>query len=147
MDFADNFSLLLRSRYPLLYIPTFEEERLEQAIADIAKNLGRAIYLWDFVEGYTANPTDAGFAKRNPLQALEFVDKISHPALFLLRDFDRFLEDVAIARKLKNLNRRLKELPQNIILLATQIAIPPTLQEILTVVELSLIHISEPTRH
>ena len=140
MDFADNFSLLLRSRYPLLYIPTFEEERLEQVIADIAKNLGRAIYLWDFVEGYTANPTDAGFAKRNPLQALEFVDKISHPALFLLRDFDRFLEDVAIARKLKNLNRRLKELPQNIILLATQIAIPPTLQEILTVVEFPLPH-------
>ncbi len=138
MDFADNLSLLLRSRYPLLYIATFEEERLEQAIADIAKNLGRTIYLWDFVEGYTSNPTDAGFGKRNPLQALEFVDKISQPALFLLRDFDRFLEDVAIARKLKNLHRRLRELPQNVILLTTQINIPHTLQEILTVVEFPL---------
>jgi len=138
MDFADNLSLLLRSRYPVIYISTYEEERLEQAIADTAKHLGRSIYLWDFVEGYTANPTDAGFGKRNPLQALEFVDKISQPALFVLRDFDRFLEDVAIARKLKNLHRRLRELPQNIILLATQINIPSALQEILTVLEFPL---------
>jgi len=140
MDFADNFSLLLRSRYPVIYVATYEEERLEQAIADIAKTLGRTIYLWDFVEGYTANPTDASFGKRNPLQALEFVDKISQPALFLLRDFDRFLEDVAIARKLKNLSRRLKEIPQNIILVATQINIPAPLQEILTVAEFPLPH-------
>jgi hypothetical protein len=27
-------------------------------------------YSWDFVDGYTNNPNNEGFAKRNPLQAL-----------------------------------------------------------------------------
>ena len=33
MSFAEELELLLRARYPLNYIPTLEEERLEMAIA------------------------------------------------------------------------------------------------------------------
>ena len=40
MTFADEFELLLRACYPLLYIPTQEEERLEAAIADIKSQAG-----------------------------------------------------------------------------------------------------------
>ncbi|MGL5510159.1 MAG: AAA family ATPase, partial [Microcoleaceae cyanobacterium] len=105
MDFQAEFSLLLRSRYPVIYIPTREEERLEQAIAFLAKEQGnRAVYTWDFVDGYQGNPNDVGFAKRNPLQALELIEKIpdSAPVILILRDFQRFLEDVAVSRKLRN---------------------------------------------
>ena len=113
--FSDEFELLLRSRYPLIYIPTREEERVEVAIAQSAKKQGsRAVYIWDFVDGYQGNPNDAGFGKRNPLQALEFVEKLpaSAPAIFILRDFQRFLEDVSISRKLRNLARLLKSVPK-----------------------------------
>jgi len=33
MSFSDEFELLLRARYPLIYIATREEERVEAAIA------------------------------------------------------------------------------------------------------------------
>ncbi len=50
MSFGEEFELLLRARYPLIYITTLEEERLEKAIADIAKQSNnRAVYVWDFV--------------------------------------------------------------------------------------------------
>lgn len=93
MSFNDQFELLLRARYPLIYIPTPEEERVETAIALSAKRLGdRAVYIWDFVDGYQGNPNDAGFGRRNPLQALEFIEKLpeSAAAIFVLRDFHRF---------------------------------------------------------
>jgi SpoVK/Ycf46/Vps4 family AAA+-type ATPase len=138
MVFADRLISLLRARYPLIAIATAEEVRLEETIAGIAKGLGRSVYVWDFVEGYSANPTDAGTGKRNPLQALEFVEKIGQGAIFILRDFDRFLEDVAIARKLKNLDQRLQELPQNLILIAPQFAIPDTLREAITLLNFPL---------
>jgi SpoVK/Ycf46/Vps4 family AAA+-type ATPase len=141
MSFNEEFELLLRACYPLIYIPTSEEERLEAAIAISAKRLGnRAVYLWDFVEGYQDNPNHAGFGRRNPLQALEFVEKLPEttPAIFILRDFHRFLEDIAIARQLRNLARRLKSQPKNIILLAPEINIPPELTEVLTVVDFPL---------
>ncbi|MFB2923753.1 MULTISPECIES: AAA family ATPase [Aerosakkonema] len=141
MVFKEEFELLLRARYPLIYIPTCEEERVEGTIAEIAKKQGnRGIYVWDFVDGYQGNPNDAGFGRRNPLQALELVEKIaaSAPAIFILRDFHRFLEDVAICRKLKNLARLLKSQPKNIVILSPRIAIPEELSEVLTVLEFHL---------
>ena len=141
MNFREEFKLLLRARYPLIYIATHEEERVETAIKEEAANQGnRPVYTWDFVDGYQGNINDAGFGKRNPLQALEFVEKIlpTAPAVLILRDYHRFLEDVAIARKLRNLARLLKSQPKNIVLLSPQIAIPDDLTEVLTVVEFPL---------
>ena len=146
MSFNDEFELLLRARYPLIYIPTLEEERAEVAIAQAAQQLGeRAVYLWDFVDGYQGNPNDQGFGRRNPLQALEFVEKIpaNAPSIFILRDFHRFLDDISISRKLKNLARLLKSQPKNIVIVTPQVAIPPDLTEVLTVQEFPLPDVSE----
>lgn len=146
MSFNDEFELLLRARYPLIYVPTREEERVESAIAHSAKQQGnRGVYVWDFVDGYQGNPNDAGFGRRNPLQALEFVEKLpaTAAAVFVLRDFHRFLEDVSIARKLRNLSRLLKSQPKNIVIIAPQISIPDDLSEVLTVLEFPLPHIPE----
>jgi len=141
MNFSEEFELLLRARYPLIYIPTLEEERLEAAIAQSAKQQGnRAVYTWDFVDGYQGNPNDVGFGKRNPLQALELVEKLpaSAAAIFILRDFHRFLEDVSIARKLRNLARTLKSQPKNIVLVSPQVTIPDELGEVLTILDFPL---------
>jgi SpoVK/Ycf46/Vps4 family AAA+-type ATPase len=141
MSFQDEFELLLRACYPLLYIPTTEEERVETAIADCGQRLGkRAIYIWDFVEGYQDNPNNENIGKRNPLQALEFVEKLPDQVggIFILRDFHRFLEDVSIARKLRNLARHLKSQPKNVVILSPQLQIPTDLAEVLTVVDFPL---------
>ncbi|MEQ9358492.1 AAA family ATPase [Coleofasciculus chthonoplastes] len=146
MSFNDEFELLLRARYPLIYIPTLEEERAEVAIAQAAQRLGeRAVYLWDFVDGYQGNPNDQGFGRRNPLQALEFVEKIpaNAPSIFILRDFHRFLEDISVSRKLKNLARLLKSQPKNLVIVTPQVAIPPDLTEVLTVQEFPLPDVGE----
>jgi hypothetical protein len=141
MNFSEELELLLRARYPLIYIPTQEEERVEAMIAQCAKQQGnRSVYVWDFVDGYQGNPNDAGFGKRNPLQALEFIEKLpaSVAAVFILRDFHRFLEDVSVSRKLKNLTRSLKSQPKNIVILSPQLNIPDDLSEVMTVVEFPL---------
>lgn len=141
MTFADEFELLLRACYPLLYIPTQEEERLEAAIAVSAQRVGnRAVYVWDFVEGYQGNPNSENMARRNPLQALEFIEKLPSGSngVFILRDFQRFLEDISVSRKLRNLTRRLKAESKNIVMVAPQIQIPTELTEIITVVDFPL---------
>lgn len=63
MSFQEELLLLLRARYPVIYIATLEEERVEQAIAACTKPLNnRSVYVWDFVDGYQGNPNDAGVA-------------------------------------------------------------------------------------
>ena len=141
MTFQQEFELLIRACYPLIYIPTPEEERLEKAIAQCAQTLqNRNIYIWDFVDGYQDNPNNEGVGRRNPLQALEFVENLPNSigGIFILRDFQRFLEDVSISRKLRNLARSLKSQPKNLIIIAPQIEIPEELTEVLTVVDFPL---------
>ena len=74
------------------------------------------------------------------MQALEFVDKLSPDVsgIFILRDYHRFLEDVSVARKLRNLGRKLKSEPKNIIILSPQITIPSDLSEAIVILEFPL---------
>jgi len=141
MNFSDELKLLIRARYPIIYIPTQEEERAEATVLKCAQTQGnRGVYIWDFVDGYQGNLNDAGFGRRNPLQALELVEHLptSAAAIFLLRDFHRFLDDIAISRKLRNLSRLLKSQPKNIVILSPRLAIPDDLSEIITVLEFNL---------
>jgi hypothetical protein len=136
--FSDEFNLLLRARYPVIYIETLEEERAEEAIA--AASDDRTLYCWDFVTGYDVLGSDAGAGQRNPLQALEFVSRTDNraAAVFILRDFQRFLNDVSVARQLRNLGRTLRSLPKTIVILAPMLEIPADLSETITVLEFDL---------
>jgi ATP-dependent 26S proteasome regulatory subunit len=141
MKFNDELILLLKARYPIIYINTIEEDRVEYVIRKhIKANLNRSIYSWDFVDGYTNNPNNEGFAKRNPLQALELIERLTSetPALFLLKDFNRFLTDVSISRKLKNVSRILKLQPKTIIIIGSEFQIPKELQDLITVLQFNL---------
>ena len=141
MNFNDELMLLLKARYPVIYIHTIEEDRVEYIIRkNIKTNLNRSIYSWDFVDGYTNNPNNQGFGKRNPLQALELVERLTSetPALFLLKDFHRFLTDISISRKLKNLSRILKLRPKTIVIISSELNIPNDLQDLITVLQFQL---------
>ena len=141
MNFNDELTLLLKARYPIIYINTIEEDRVEYVIRkNIKTSLNRSIYSWDFVDGYTNNPNNEGFGKRNPLQALELVERLTSetPALFLLKDFNRFLSDVAISRKLKNISRILKLQPKTIVIICSELSIPGELKDLITILNFNL---------
>lgn len=141
MKFTTELVLFLKSRYPVIYINTIEEDRIEYIIRkNVKTNLNRSIYTWDFIDGYNNNPNNQGFAKRNPLQALELVERLNPdtPALFLLKDFNRFLTDLSISRKLRNINRILKLQPKTIIIIGSDLKIPKELQELITILQFQL---------
>ena len=141
MKFNEELALFLKARYPIIYINTIEEDRVEYVIRkNIKANLNRSIYSWDFIDGYTNNPNNEGFSKRNPLQALELVERLNAetPALFLLKDFNRFLTDLSISRKLRNISRILKLQPKTIIIIGSDLTIPNELQDLITVIQFEL---------
>lgn len=146
MTFIEDFNLLLKARYSLIYIATTEEDRLEYTIRNCIK-LGkrRAVYSWDFIDGFLNTPNNKEIGKRNPLQALEFIEKltIDNPALFLLKDFNKFFNDITVARKLRNLSRLLKTQPKTIIIIAPEIIIPEDIRELVTVLEFNLPDVNE----
>ena len=136
MDFEQELDLLIRSRYPIIYVATPEEERVEQIITAVAERgmPERAVHLWDYVDGFSRN-----IARTNPLQALSEIENAPDdvPALFVLRDFHRFLDDVQVARKLRNLGRRLPASRKTLVILAPILRVPTDLAEDITVLDLA----------
>ena len=51
MSFERDLDLYIMSSYPILYVPTYEEERVEELIRRVAKNgmLPRAVHFWNFL--------------------------------------------------------------------------------------------------
>lgn len=141
MKFNTELNIFLKARYPVIYINTVEEDRIEYIIRKNVKiNLKRSIYSWDFIDGYTNNPNNQGFGSRNPLQALELVERLNPetPAIFLLKDFNRFLNDLTISRKLRNLSRVLKLQPKTIIIIGSELKLPIELQDLITILQFQL---------
>jgi len=141
MKFNDELIILLKARYPIIYINSIEEDRVEYIVRKhIKTTLNRSIYSWDFIDGYINNPNKDGFGKRNPLQALELIERLTSetPAIFLLKDFNLFLTDIAISRKLKNISRILKLQPKTIIIIGNNLSIPKELQDLITIIQFQL---------
>ena len=75
MNFLNDFILLLKARYPIIYISTYEEERIEYIIRLCCKKyISRTYYSWDFINGYQGNPNDSGFASKTPAFKHSFCD-------------------------------------------------------------------------
>jgi SpoVK/Ycf46/Vps4 family AAA+-type ATPase len=138
MVFEQELDLFIRSSYPLIYIPTPEEERVEQLIGVVAEQgtPPRTVYKWDIIGAFqgalAGNPG-------NPISALNEIEKARPdvPAVFILRDFHRFLEDIQVARKLRNLSRHLRNSRKTVIILAPSMRIPADLAEEITVLDLT----------
>lgn len=141
MSFSKELNILLKARYPIIYITSYEEERVEYSLrTNLTTIQPKIIYNWNFIDGYTANPNIANKAIKNPLQALDLIENVKDDQsnVFILKDFNKFLTDIAISRKLRNLSRQLKSEPKTIIILATSIDIPVELQDIITILEFPL---------
>nr|YP_010338458.1 hypothetical protein MW432_pgp173 [Rhodaphanes brevistipitata]UNJ18408.1 hypothetical protein [Rhodaphanes brevistipitata] len=139
--FEKELILLIKSYYSVIYIQSVEEERLENSLKKIIKsNFQYSIYSWDFIRGYNDNPNDLGFASNNPIQALDLIEQlvIENSAVFILKDFHLFLKDLGVQRKIRNLSQTLKNKPIILIIIASELNIPNTLTEVITVLDFPL---------
>nr|UNJ16285.1 hypothetical protein [Boldiaceae sp.] len=139
MNFILELELLLTSKYPIIYINTCEEERLEYTISQFVTNkLFTTLLYWDFVQGYYGNPNYDSIAARNPSQALDLINDLNSPTIIILRDFNLFFTDNYIIRKLRNLSKFLKKKSITLIITSMDFKVPGVLKEIITVLNFPL---------
>jgi ATP-dependent 26S proteasome regulatory subunit len=137
----DQLDLLIRSRTPILWIRSPEEERIQALLSTAAERLGQRLLLrWDFVQGLEGLPNRRGEAARNPMAALDSIESLppDQPAILLLLDFNRYCDDPGISRRLRNLATSLRRQPRTVVITAPDWQLPRELEECVTVLELPL---------
>src|SRR5947207_989232 len=146
MNFAQEFETLIRARYPILYVVTAEEARVQELVVDIAQRRQKRVFEWSLSTGVVPAGTSIQSQKhrnaptRDPLLALDQVIDQVEPALFVFKDFHPFLpkSSHAVVRKLKEIALQLKNSFKTIILVSPVLEIPVELEKEITVLNFPL---------
>jgi ATP-dependent 26S proteasome regulatory subunit len=129
---------LIRARYPIIYIVSWEEKRVEDALRAIARDRGKKIFFWTITQGMVQNPNHRDNATRDPIAALDAVMDSREQALFVLKDYHAFISDVTVTRRLRDLTAALKTSYKTLIVLAPSLKLPNELEKDVTVVDYGL---------
>ncbi|MCW3096894.1 MAG: ATPase of the class [Chthonomonadaceae bacterium] len=129
---------LIRARYPIIYIVSWEEKRVEDALRNIARDRGKKIFFWTITQGMVQNPNHRDNATRDPIAALDAVMDSREQALFVLKDYHAFISDVTVTRRLRDLTAALKTSYKTLIILAPNLKLPNELEKDVTVVDYGL---------
>jgi hypothetical protein len=139
--FVQEIDTLVRARYPLLWLVTWEEQRIDAILEGIAASHGKTLLTWTITKGLrrtggarTAAPEGA----REPAEALAAIEKLSDPSLVVLKDFHPYLSDPAVVRGMRDLAHALKSTYTTVIVLSPTLAIPPELEKEISVVDVPL---------
>jgi len=129
---------LIRARYPIIYIVSWEEERVEDALRTIARERNKKLHVWTVTQGIVQPGGQRDTNSRDPLAALEYILKAEDQAIFLLKDFHAFITDYNVNRRLRDLTPTLKNSLKTLILLSPTLKLPSELEKEITVIDYGL---------
>ncbi|HIK38417.1 MAG: AAA family ATPase [Geminocystis sp.] len=143
----EELSILIRAQYPLIYLITSEEERAQQAIAEIVARTAEGktrprIYLWTVTRGIV----EWGNSERvsgqhntiSPEAAIEWVVRQKEPGIYIFKDLHPFLESPTVTRWLRDAIASFKGTEKIMILMSPYQKTPPELEKDLVVLDFPL---------
>ena len=146
MSIAQEIETFIRARYPILYVVSSEETRVQRVLMEIATRRQKKLLEWSCTNGIV--PAGASIqsqknrnpATKDPLVALDQVIEQIEPAIFLFKDLHPFVTRTgyAVTRKLKEIALHLKDSFKTIVIVSPVLEIPVELEKEITVVNFPL---------
>ena len=143
----DELEVLIRARYPIIYVVTWEEERLEQRLLEIAKKRNKSLHVWTCSQGMVQFGADPQRSKGgagstcDPVAGLDAVLAYVEPGIFLFKDLHDHLDTRMCIGNLRNIRRlrdvahALRDTYKTVVLVSPIMKIPVELSKDVAVVE------------
>lgn len=142
---------LLRARFPYIYIPTWEEERVVEMIQDTVANeqiirTVRKVYQWSQASGFVGPDGNRIPNTSSPEKAVDYNCKNDENAVFLLKDFHVYFgvghkpADYETIRRLRDALPKLKfvDTLKSVIFISPILLIPEDLQKDISIFDFPL---------
>lgn len=133
--------VLVRAKYPIIYLVTHEEERVESLLVKLSRSQNKACYSWSSTRGLLPTGTDLQSRKKvsemtkDPMAALDTVMENLENAFFIFKDFHGYLEDSIIRRRVRELAAFLRDSPRTLFIVSPTLSVPCELEKEITVIE------------
>ncbi|RMG24145.1 MAG: AAA family ATPase [Armatimonadetes bacterium] len=142
MSARHELSVLIRAKYPILYLLTWEEQRALECVFSVAEDLGADTFVWSLTKGFRpplpAKRSEPPQRLSPELEALAHLHGAPENAIFVLKDFHHWMSDYRVQRLLRDLAETMKVKNQTLILLSPVLRLPPELEKDVTVVDFGL---------
>lgn len=140
MNSSREIEVLIRAKYPILNIVSWEERRVEETLGTICTALRRKLHVWSITQGMkptlSTNPTKSTLSAE--LEALAQAYEASDFTVILLKDFHPYMRDARTVRLLRDLATRLRSKHQTLVILSPSLTLPTELEKDVTVVDFPL---------
>ena len=129
---------LIRARYPLIYVVSFEENRVESELLRITQNRKKQIYKWSITNGLE-NPDGSFLGEfKDPIKVLEYILHSDINGIFVMKDYHPYLNEPVVIRKLRDVAHSLKTSMKNVVFLSPVLKVPVELEKEISVVDYNL---------
>lgn len=147
-DSLRELDILIRARYPIIAVSTFEERRLEDILLDIARARNKDLVCWTVIKGLYPHikrkegenqPGRSMFgSSQDPHSALDKVITHSSPTIFLFKDFHPYMKEPGLVRRLRETAQALRNSFKTLVLVSPRFEIPFELEKDVTPLEFNL---------
>ncbi|MBC7473825.1 MAG: AAA family ATPase [Candidatus Sericytochromatia bacterium] len=144
----DEIEIMIRARYPIIYIISWEEKRVEADLLKIANRTEKKIFSWTVTQGLvsmTGNKSTflTNDSTRDLVLALENIQRAVDPAIYILKDTHHYMNDATVIRKLRDLSISLRSSFKTIIIISPILKIPSELEKDVNVIDYKLPSIND----
>lgn len=136
---------LIRARYPLINVISWEEERVMRCLDEIGERCQKKLMQWTVNAGLgrvrsgIKGAPEGKKGTKDPILVLPEIEKArDEPSIFVLKDFHRFFNQVGVVRGLRDLATSLRDTFSTIVILSPALVMVPELEKEMTVVDFPL---------
>lgn len=143
--FIRDLETMVRARYPLVYLVTHEEQRIDAVVSEVAERHGKQLWEWSITRGLHLTKARAPGSEdsRNPVAALQSIAELKDANLVVLKDFHRYLDDASVVRAMRELGHALKVGLTTVLLVSPTLTIPAELEKDVSVIDVPLPTVQE----
>ena len=133
----EELNLLIKSKYPVVYVETIDEIYTIRQLQAIAEQLNLNFYQWSITDGLRQGDNDGFYYQtKEPAKMLRLVQYFLKPreyeeikpGLFVLKDFEKYLEDDLVLRLFKDIINRIKGTRGTLVIVAAEYKLPKDIQ-------------------
>jgi len=133
----EELNLLIKSKYPVVVFETIDETYSIRELKAIAERLDLDFYQWSLTDGLKKGEGELSYYQtKEPVPMLRTVLELIKPSpygeikpgLFVLKDFEKYLENVLTLRLFKDVINRIKKTKNTIVITSTEYKIPKDIE-------------------
>jgi AAA+ superfamily predicted ATPase len=124
----------VKAGYPIIYLVSWEEERVENTLKSIGKNVygeSGKFSVWACNDGFREGA-------ENLVKALDRVIVEQVKGFYVFKDVNYFLDDPRLIRKLKDAYQKLRKSSNTIFILSSSLSVPLELEKEVAVIDVDL---------